>query len=220
MKKYLEVLERCSLFYNISQNDLNSVLHCLSAKDKFYKKNDFIFSEEDTPVYAGIIISGSVCVVKEDFWGNRAILAKLGEGELFGEVFSCAEVESFPVSVVATEDTEIILIDCRKVTTTCSTACVFHTQLINNLIKILANKNIMMNQKIQHIVKRTTREKLLSYLSEQAVRFKSDVFTIPFNRQELADYLSVDRSAMSKELSKMKDEGIIEFNKNEFVLKE
>ncbi len=219
MKNNLEVLKKCPLFDKIAENDMDNMLSCLSAKNKHYKKNDFIFSEEDKPTYVGIIISGSVCVVKEDFWGNRAILAKLGEGDLFGEAFSCAEVERLPVSVVATENTEVILIDYKKIITTCSSTCVFHTRLINNMIKILANKNIMMTQKIQHIVKRTTREKLLSYLSEQAIKCKSNEFKIPFNRQELADYLSVDRSAMSNELCKMRDEGVIEFNKNEFKIK-
>ena len=219
MKNNFEVLKECPLFDKIAQNDIKSLLNCLSAKNKFFKKNDFIFLEGDKSTHVGIILSGSVCVVKEDFWGNRAILAKLGEGDLFGEAFSCAEIKSLPVSVVASENTEVILIDYKKIITNCSSACVFHTYLINNMIKILANKNIMMTQKIQHIVKRTTREKLLSYLSEQAMIHKSNNFQIPFNRQELADYLSVDRSAMSSELSKMKDDGIIEFNKNEFKLK-
>lgn len=219
MKKYLGMLKKCPLFDKIEEKDLENMLYCLSAKNKIYKKNDFIFSEEDKPTYVGIIVSGSVCVVKEDFWGNRSILAKLGEGDLFGEAFSCAEIESLPVSVVASENTEVILIDYKKIITTCSAACVFHSHLINNMIKILANKNIMMTRKIQHIAKRTTREKLLSYLSEQAIKCKSNEFKIPFNRQELADYLSVDRSAMSNELSKMRDEGIIEFSKNEFKIK-
>lgn len=218
MKNYLEVLKKCPLFADIDENEIDNMLDCLSAIDKTYKKNDFIFTEEDKPIYIGIILSGSVYVVKEDFWGNRAILAKLGEGDLFGEAFSCAEVDRLPVSVVATENTEVILIDYKKIIDTFST-CVFHYRLINNMIKILANKNIMMTQKIHHIVKRTTREKLLSYLSEQAIKCKSDKFKIPFNRQELADYLSVDRSAMSNELSKMRDEGIIEFSKNEFKIK-
>lgn len=219
MKKYFEILIKCALFNDISIDDLGSVLKCLSAKDKFYKKNDFIFLEDDKADYVGIIISGSVCVIKEDFWGNRAILAKLEEGELFGETYALADADRLPVSVVATQDSEVVLIDCKKIIKVCSNSCSFHTQLINNLLKILATKNIALNQKIYHIVKRTTREKLISYLSEQAEKSKSNIFKIPFNRQELADYLSVERSAMSHELSKLRDEGIIEFNKNEFILK-
>ena len=219
MKNYLEVLKNCALFDNINEKELEGLLKCLLAKHKTFKKNEFIFCEDDKPTYVGIVLSGSVCVVKEDFWGNRAILAKLGEADLFGEAFSCAEVERLPVSVVASENTQVLLIDYKRIITTCSSACAFHSNLINNMIKILAIKNIRMTQKIHHIVKRTTREKLLSYLSEQALIYKSDRFKIPFNRQELADYLSVDRSAMSNELSKLRDEGIIEFNKNEFKIK-
>ena len=220
MKKYFEILEKCSLFNDISEDDIDNILKCLSFKDKFYKKNDFIFFEDNKANYAGIVISGSVCVIKEDFWGNRSILAKLEEGDLFGETYALSDVEKLPISVVAMQDCEVILIDCKKILSGCSNSCSFHTKLINNLIRILANKNIALNQKIHHIIKRTTREKLISYLSEQAERVKSNVFTIPFNRQELADYLSVERSAMSNELCKLRDEGIIEFNKNEFKLKE
>lgn len=220
MKKYFKVLKNSALFSNISENDLENILKCLSSKNKFYKKNDFIFSEEDSTNYAGIVISGSVCVIKEDFWGNRAILDKLEVGDLFGEAYALADMDSLPISVIATQDCEVVLINCKKILKTCSNACSFHTRLVNNLMKILASKNISLNQKIYHLVKRTTREKLISYLSEQAEKQKSNIFKIPFNRQELADYLSVDRSAMSHELSKLKNEGIIEFNKSEFRLKE
>ncbi len=220
MKKYFEVLRNCALFNDISSDDLESILKCLSYKDKFYKRNDFIFLEDDKANYAGIVISGSVCVIKEDFWGNRAILAKLEEGDLFGETYALSDIEKLPISVVAMQDSEVVLIDCKRILNVCSKACSFHTKLIDNIIRILANKNIALNQKINHIIKRTTREKLISYLSEQAERAKSNTFKIPFNRQELADYLSVDRSAMSNELCKLRDEGIIEFNKNEFKLKE
>lgn len=220
MKKYFKVLKNSALFSNISENDLENILKCLSSKNKFYKKNDFIFSEEDSTNYAGIVISGSVCVIKEDFWGNRAILDKLEVGDLFGEAYALANMDSLPISVIATQDCEVVLINCKKILKTCSNACSFHTRLVNNLMKILASKNISLNQKIYHLVKRTTREKLISYLSEQAEKQKSNIFKIPFNRQELADYLSVDRSAMSHELSKLKNEGIIEFNKSEFRLKE
>jgi CRP-like cAMP-binding protein len=219
MKKYFEVLTNCALFNDATSEDLVSMLRCLSAKDKFYKKNDFIFLEEDKADYVGIVITGSVCVIKEDYWGNRAILAKLEPGELFGETYALADVDSLPISVLATQDCEVILIDCKKIIRTCSNCCSFHSKLIDNLLKIIAYKNITLNQKIYHLVKRTTKEKLISYLSEQAAKYKSNVFKIPFNRQELADYLSVERSAMSHELSKLKAEGIIEFNKNEFILK-
>lgn len=220
MEKYYNILKNCELFKNTSSDDLERILRCLSSKYKVYKKNDFIFYEDDKANYAGIVLSGSVYVIKEDFWGNRAILAKLEQGDLFGETYALSDEDRLPISVVAIQDCEVILIDFKKILKSCSSSCTFHAKLIENILKILANKNVALNQKIHHIVKRTTREKLISYLSEQAERAKSNVFKIPFNRQELADYLSVDRSAMSNELSKLREEGFLEFNKNEFKLLE
>lgn len=218
MKKNLYILRTSPLFSDIDEKDLLSMLNCLSARKAVYNKDTYIFSAEDIVTDVGIVLSGSVNVIKEDFWGNRAILTKTQTGELFGEAFSFAGARKLPVSVVASEKTEVLFVDFRKITTMCSSTCTFHAQLIQNILKILAQKNIMLTQKLEHIVKRTTREKLLSYLSEQAIKSASNNFTIPFNRQELADYLSVDRSAMSNELSKLRDEGILDFSKNNFAL--
>ena len=218
MKKYLNILCASPLFAGINETDLDYMLKCLSARKSAYTKDEYILSTGDAITDVGIVLSGSVNIIKEDFWGNRAILAKVQPGEMFGEAFAFANIQKLPVSAVATEKSEILFVDFGKIATTCSSACLFHTQLIQNILKILANKNIMLTQKLEHIVKRTTREKLLSYLSEQAIKSGSNTFSIPFNRQELADYLSVDRSAMSNELCKLRDEGILEFYKNHFKL--
>lgn len=218
MKNYLDILHTSPLFAGINETDLSSLLSCLSARKKAYAKDVYILSADNTIKDVGIVLSGSVNIIKEDFWGNRAILAKMHLGEMFGEAFAFANLQKLPVSVVSSEKSEILFIDFKKITTTCSSACLFHSQLIQNILKIIAHKNIMLTQKLEHIVKRTTREKLLSYLSEQAIKQGTNSFTIPFNRQELADYLSVDRSAMSNELCKLRDEGIIEFSKNHFQL--
>ncbi len=212
------ILSQSLLFQGIAEKDIGSMLGCLSAREKTYKKNAYILSAGDSVTEVGIVLSGSVNVIKEDFWGNRAIIAKSGAGELFAEAFSCIDTDKLPISIVASENSEVLFIDYKKIITTCSSACTFHTLLINNMIKILANKNIMLMQKIEHTACRTTRDKLLSYLSAQAIQAQSNSFTIPFNRQELADYLSVDRSAMSNELSKLRNEGILEFNKSRFHL--
>ena len=166
----------------------------------------------------GMVETGKLQIIKEDYWGNRSIIETAGPGDVFGEAFSCAEIVPVPVSVVAAEQTRVLLFDYQKLLTTCSSSCEFHTRVIKNMIRILAEKNIMLMQKMEHITKRSTREKLLSYLSTQAFIKKSSSFDIPFNRQELADYLSVDRSAMSAELSRMRDEGMIRFKKNHFTL--
>lgn len=177
-----------------------------------------ILNAGDHPEYVGVVLYGRVHIVQDDFWGNRSILAAVTSGDLFGEAISCAEADEFPVSAVALTTTTILMINYKQIITTCSSSCVFHASLIRNMLKILANKNLNLTRKIEHITKKTTREKVLSYLSEQALLSHSDSFEIPFNRQELADYLSVERSALSSTLSKMQDEGFITFHKHAFTL--
>lgn len=214
----LVVLKKCPLFADICEFDLANMLGCLSTAKRSYKKNTFIFKTHDTVSSVGIVQSGSVHVIQEDFWGNRTILANFGPAGLFGEAFSCTETEKLPVSVVAAEAVEILFIDYRKIVTTCSNTCVFHIKLIKNMMHILAQKNIMLTQKMEVLSKRTTRDKLLAYLSTQALHNKAGVFSIPFSRQELADYLSVDRSALSREMGAMQNEGLLRFNRNTFEL--
>ena len=218
MKKYENVLQTCPLFTGIQEN-WEDVLSYLGAINKQYAKNEFIFHAGDKISVVGILISGNIHIIKEDFWGNRAILARLEPGDLFGESFSCVKTAKLPVSVVAVEDSVVLFIEYQKFTEPASKAQPFHAHLIRNMLQILAKKNIQLTQKLEHMVKRTTREKLMSYLSEQALKMKSQSFSIPFNRQELADYLSVDRSAMSNELCKMRDEGILAFHRSHFILK-
>lgn len=218
MEKYLDPLKNCPLFAEINGSELQTLLGCLSAVKKHYKKNEFIFMANDAATAVGIVLSGSVRILQEDFWGNRTILSHIESGGLFGEAFSCAQADRIPVSVLAAEKSDILLIDYRRIITTCTSSCAFHTALIQNMLRILAEKNIMLTQKIEILTRHTTREKLLAYLSSQAIKAGSDSFQIPFNRQELADYLSVDRSAMSNELGKMRDDGIIKFDRSRFEL--
>ena len=218
MKNNLAVIKKSPLFYGIAENELLSMLACLSAIDKTYNKNEYIYRAGESVTSIRIVCLGSVHVIKEDFWGNRAIISQLTTGDSFGEAFSCAQVGLLSVSVIAAEITEVLLLDYKKIITTCSSNCTFHSHLIQNMLKILANKNIELTQKVEHMSKRTTREKLLSYLSAEAIKKGSNVFEIPFNRQELADYLSVDRSAMSSELSKLRNEGLLSYKRNHFKL--
>lgn len=214
----IETIKKCPLFTDISDNQLETLLNCLTAVLKTYSKDEFIFMAENKASSVGVVLSGGVYVIQEDFWGNRTIIAHIEQVGMFGEAFSCAGTDKLPVSVVAVENSEVMLIDYRKIVTSCSSACVFHTQLIKNMLRIIAEKNIMLTRKMEHLSKRTTREKLLSYLSSQAVRLKSGTLQIPFNRQELADYLCVDRSALSRELGLMQNEGLIRYDKNCFEL--
>jgi CRP-like cAMP-binding protein len=163
-----------------------------------------------------MVLSGSARVIKEDENGNVMILTELAASELFGEAFACAGIEQSPVTVLAAEDSEILCIDYKKITSSCSSACGFHSKLIENMLKIIAEKNLLLNQKIEILSKRTTREKLLAFFDAQ--RGAAKKFSIPYNREELAHYLCVDRSAMSGELCKMRDEGLLKFHKNKFEI--
>lgn len=216
MKKYIAILKKSLLFKGMSEQDLLSMLNCLSATVKDYHKDECVWLSGDQVKQVGLVLGGEVLIIKDDLYGNRSVLSNVCEGDLFGEAFSCAGIKSLPVSVITVSRSTIMLIDYQRIINTCSNTCVFHMKLIKNMLKILADKNIMLTQKINNMSQRTTREKLLSYLADASTRANSRVFKIPFNRQELADYLCVDRSAMSSELGKLKAEGIIDFARSEF----
>lgn len=220
MKKYYEILNKCPLFRGIEEAELASVLECLNAGTAIYKKNELIFMEGSPAKFVGIVLSGGVRIIKEDYFGSRSIVSRYGPGELFGESFACAGTEVLPVSVAAAFDSEIMMIDCRRITRTCSHSCEFHNRIIFNLLKTVAEKNLEFNRKIEITSKRTTREKLMSYLMYEAKNNHSNSFTIPFDRQELADYLEVDRSGLSAEISRLRKEGIIECSRSRFTLLE
>ena len=218
MKEFFPILETCPLFDGIDLKDLSSMLTCLGARVSNYQKNQVIFREGEAANYVGIVLSGAVQIVREDFYGNRSIVARIESSELFGESFACAGVAALPVSAVAVEDSRIMLIDCRRLTVSCTSACSFHSKMIFNLLQVVATKNLIFNQKIEITSHRTTREKLMAYLLMQAKQNKSSSFTIPYDRQALADYLSVDRSAMTVEIGKLRKDGIIACEKSHFEL--
>jgi len=218
MKKFLPILKKCPLFYNISEESLLRMLTCLGARVTSFDRKYTIFSEGMAAKYIGIVLSGSAQIVQVDYYGNRSILSEAGEGEIFAEAFACAEVESLPVSVIANEPTEVMLIDCAHILHTCASGCGHHHQLIYNLMKDLATKSIAHHRRIEVTSKRTTRDKLMAYLMMRAKATGQSSFRIPFDRQELADYLEVDRSGLSAEISKLRREGVIENKKDYFKL--
>ena len=156
--------------------------------------------------------------MRTDFFGNRSILASLVPGELFGESFACAGVKAVPVTVAAVEAAEVMLIDCLRITHPCGHGCQFHQRMIFNLLQIVAAKNLVFHQKIEVTSKRTTREKLMTYLMLQAKRQGSLEFEIPYDRQELADYLQVERSGLSAEIGKLRRQGTIEAERRRFKI--
>lgn len=218
MNKYYSILKTVALFNGIDEADYESLLSCLQAKINHYDKNESVIRQGEKAENVGILLKGQAQVIKEDYYGNRSLMTHLEAGMLFGETFACADITAFPVSVFTTADSEILFINFIKMAVTCSNSCRFHSRMLQNMLQILASKNIMLNQKIEFISKRTTKEKLLSYLSFEAQKAGNSHFVIPYNRQELADFLSVDRSAMSAELSKLRNDGVIQFHKNEFRL--
>ena len=218
MKEFDSILAQCPLFDGIRSEDLRAMLGCIDGRTVSVSKGSAVFREGDPATHVGMVLTGAVRMIREDFYGNRSIVAHIGPAELFGETYACAGVEALPISAVADEDSRILLMDCRRITTTCCNACAFHNRIIFNLLRLVANKNLVFDQKIQVTSKRTTREKLMTYLLDQAKLRGSNRFTIPFDRQELADYLEVDRSGLSAEISKLRREGILKSEKNEFVL--
>ena len=165
-----------------------------------------------------VLAKGELYVQQEDYWGNRSIIHNGGEGELFGEGYLAPDSGTLLTDVIAAQDSTVLLFRVQRIITTCSNACRFHTAVVQNLFYSISEKNRQLMQKLGHISQRTTREKLISYLSEESKRNGSGSFSIPYNRQQLADFLSVDRSAMSNELCKMRDEGLLTFEKNRFTL--
>lgn len=218
MKKYIEILKRTQLFSGVSDTEISAMLNCLQAKLLTFQKGDYVFREGERIYNITVLVKGKLLVQHDDFWGNRNIVNVIRVGEMFGEAYVAPESGSLLNDVIAEEDSAVIFFDVRRILTVCSTACRFHSMVIQNLFFAISEKNRKLVQKIGHMSKRSTRAKLLSYLSEEAKRQNSSHFTIPFTRQQLADFLCVDRSAMSNELCKMRDEGLLQFAKNQFIL--
>ena len=216
MKKIFEMIRDNPLFAGIASSDFEGMLGCLSAQRQQYAAGDVILFSGDPVSFVGILLSGSAKIIKEDQQGNNTILAEVDAPGLFGEVFVCAGVSHSPVTVLAATGCDLLRIDYRRIITTCSAACPFHARLIENMLRLIANKSLLLNQKIEILSKRTTREKLLAFFDLH--RGTARTFTIPYNREELAQYLCVDRSAMSSELGRMQREGLIRFEKNTFEL--
>ena len=218
MEKYMNVLKNCPLFQEMDEEQILQMMTYFDAKVVHFRKNENVLREGDKTRFMGIVLAGQVQVVRNDFWGNRSIVTHIEPSEIFGESFAWAEVEQMPVDVIASEETEVLLIDCLKMKQNFVSSRGAYGQIIFNLLKITASKNLLFNQKIEITSKRTTRDKLMTYLQLQAKRAGSNKFVIPYNRQELADFLQVERSGLSMEISKLCKEGVMENHKSQFIL--
>lgn len=218
MKEYLPVLKKTQLFSGVNDDEIEAMLSCLQAGLKAYKKGEYIIRQGESVTSVMILLHGKCNIQHDDYWGNRSIVNVIMPGEMFGESYIAPDSSPMMNDVFSVEDIKVLLIDPQRIITTCSSACKFHSKIVQNLFFAISEKNRKLVQKMGYMSKRTTKEKLISFLSDEAARQKSSMITIPFNRQQLADFLSVDRSAMSNELCKMRDEGLIEFEKNAFKL--
>lgn len=204
------------LFHGIDPRDRIAVLGCIGYHISSYAKGEIIALEGENLKHIGVILSGAVDMVKEDLWGNKTILMRLREKELFGETFACGDDAMSVVTFTASKNARILFLPFSRAMRSCTMACSFHHQLMENMVRLIANKNRDLMRKLEILSKRTIREKLLAYLSVQAQVQRSRYLEIPLGRGDLAEYLCVDRSAMTRELAKMKADGLIDYDKNCF----
>ena len=218
MRKFLPILKKSELFAGMADEEILTALNCINAKSITTFKDEYIMRAGDKTENMGLILSGSALIVQEDLWGHRNIMTIITPGGFFAEPFAILPDAVLNISVVASEDCELLLLNLRKMLTVCPSACQHHNKLIQNLVAVLSGKILLFNDKITHMSKRSTGDKIMSYLSAESVRQSSLEFDIPFNRQQLADYLCVDRAAMSVEISKLQKAGILETQRNHFKL--
>lgn len=218
MEKILSAAGASPLFAGVEPEALQAMLQCLQYRVQDYPKGAYILRGGEEVEALGLLISGSILLVQEDYWGNRNILAEVSVGQVFAESFACSPGAVLNMDVVAETPCRILFLEPRRILSLCPSSCAHHSRVIRNLLADSASKNLRLTEKLRHLGQRSTREKLLSYLSAEARRHKSPDFEISFSRQQLADYLSVERSGLSAELSKMQKEGILHFEKNHFVL--
>lgn len=218
MEKYLELLETLALFDGINRNDIPVILNRLKSTASSYEKGEYIRLEGDAADFIGIVLEGEIHVLQDDYYGNRNINFSFHAGDMFAEAFACAEAAELPVDILATSRAYILFLDRSMLFGECSKTCAFHSILIRNLLKIVAGKNMLLNQKLSYSSHKTTGEKIMAYLSDQAKLHHSSEFIIPFNRQELADYLGVERSAMSAEISRLQKQGRLITRRSYFKL--
>lgn len=220
MEKYIPALKRTQLFSGVGEDEIAAMFGCMQARLKSFKKGEYVFRQGEYLSSITVLVEGALHVQRVDYWGNKSIITTVGVGEMFGEAYVAPNSGSLINDVIAVENSTVIFFDVHRILTQCPSACRHHSVVIQNLFFAISEKNRKLVQKLGHMSKRSTREKLISYLSEEARRHNSGSFSIPFNRQQLADFLSVDRSAMSNELCKMRDEGLISFDKNNFTLRQ
>ena len=218
LDKYYNQIKNSPVFYGMSDDELRDLLECFNARVKKYESEEMIIRQGDMISNIYLILDGSVNIEKDTYWGRRIIISRLGKNENLALSFVGSKNVESNIDAITVENTTVLLLSYEKCTSMCQNACTRHKILINNLFQILSKENIDLIQKIENVSQKTIRDKLMTYLSNEARKNRSNNFDIKFNRQELADYLNIDRSAMSFELSKMQKDGLIKYDKNHFIL--
>lgn len=218
LEKYYNQIKTSPVFYGMSDDELKGLLECFNARIRKYEKEEMIIRQGDIISNIYLILDGEVNIEKDSYWGRRIIISRLGQNDNLALSFVGSKNIESSVDAITVEDTLVLILSYEKCTSMCQNACTRHKILINNLFQILSKENIELIQKIENVSQKSIRDKLLTYLSNEARKKHSNSFDIQFNRQDLADYLNVDRSAMSFELSKLQKEGFIKYDKNHFEL--
>ena len=215
--KYLNILASAALFMDIRPSELEAMLSCNGAKIKNVQKGRFVLLTGSKPTHIGLVISGQFHILYEDFRGERSLIAVVSPGELFAEAICCAGVSESPVTVMAKTDSTVMLLNFSRIVHLCSNACPFHTKLIENMLYLVASKNLLLQNRMEIISLKSIRSKVMRYL-ESFMPDQGRNIMIPLNREEMASFLCVERCALSHELSRMKKDGMIDYKKNNFII--
>lgn len=216
--RVIECLKDTALFRGIEVQEIRPMLGCLNPRIATYRKNEIIANSGEPFYGIGIVVFGEVVIAKESIAGNRLILTVLKQGEMFGEMISFSEKKIWPVTVTAQSDSEVIFISPEKMISQCEKMCNAHQRIIENMLKVMSKKALLLSRKVDYLSIRSLRGKLCAYLIEQWKSQGTLIFTLPMNRDELADFFNVARPSISREFSKMKDENLIDYHKASFKI--
>jgi CRP-like cAMP-binding protein len=214
----IDVLQKIPLFRGMTENEITALLKSLNAREQDYEKNDLILHAGSKPGVIGIVLSGSVTILSDDIWGNRTILSHVEKGGIFAEAYALLEDVPMLVDVMANEDCSILMLGTKGILSSVVSQNSWDYKFLRNLLLISSKKNLNLSGRSFHTSPKTIRERVMSYLNTLSLQNDNTEFDIPFDRQQLADYLNLERSALSKELGKMQKEGIIETKKSHFKL--
>ncbi len=217
--KIAEVFRKVHLFQDIETDNLTAMLGCLDQSVQSFKKGEIIIMDQEQVERVGIVLKGSVHMIKEDIWGNKTLLTYMNTGDVFGETFAIQKSSQSYVTFLAASNCDIMFLSLYHVLHPCPNACSFHLQITENLYNLIGLKNIQLMEKIEVISKTSLRDKILAYLSLQSQKQNTRYIEVPLNRSEMAEYLHANRSSMTRELSSMQEEGLIDFDQNTFILK-